>query len=60
MARFATIDMPSSLGLRPSGVGRLPEALRDAGLPARLGARTAGRVEPSARTMRCAPVTRGC
>lgn len=36
MLRFAVIDVPSSLGLRPSGVERLPEALRRA-------ARAAGR-----------------
>jgi arginase len=48
MPRFAIIDLPSNLGLRPSGVERLPEALRRAGLPARLGARDAGRVAPAA------------
>jgi arginase len=48
MLRFAAIDAPSNLGLRPSGVERLPEALRRAGLPARLRARDAGRVEPAA------------
>jgi arginase len=48
MPRFATIDMPSNLGLRPSGVERLPDALRGAGLHTRIGARDAGRVEPSA------------
>jgi arginase len=48
MQRFATIDMPSNLGLRPSGVERLPDALRHAGLHTRIGAREVGRVEPSA------------
>jgi arginase len=45
---FATIDVPSNLGLRPSGVERLPDALHRAGLAARLGARDGGRVEPAA------------
>jgi len=32
MPQFAVIDAPSILGLRPTGVERLPEALRAAGL----------------------------
>ena len=48
MLRFAVLDLPSNLGLRPSGVERLPEALRRAGLLERLRARDAGRVEPAA------------
>lgn len=48
MTAFASIDLPANLGLRPSGVERLPTALRRAGLVSRLGARNAGRVEPAA------------
>lgn len=48
MRRFAVLDLPSNLGLRPSGVERLPDALRDAGLLERLPTRDAGRVEPAA------------
>lgn len=48
MGRYALIDVPSNLGLRPSGVEQLPRALRDAGLAERLRARDAGQVEPSA------------
>jgi arginase len=44
--RYAIVEAPSVLGLRPSGVERLPEVLLDAGLAARLHARYAGRVEP--------------
>jgi arginase len=46
MARVAVLDAPSILGLRPSGVERLPEALRQAGLIDRLHARDAGRIAP--------------
>jgi arginase len=48
MPRFAVLDLPSNLGLRPSGVERLPDALRQAGLLERLRARDAGLVEPAA------------
>jgi arginase len=48
MATFAVIDHPSNLGLRPSGVERLPATLRRAGLVTRLGARDAGLVPPAA------------
>jgi len=44
--RFAILDAPSILGLRPSGVERLPDALKAAGLMADLHAEHAGRVEP--------------
>lgn len=38
MPRYAVVDAPSILGLRPGGVERLPDALRAAGLIERLGA----------------------
>lgn len=46
MTRFAVIEAPSILGLRPTGVERLPEALLRAGLADGLAARHAGRVDP--------------
>jgi arginase len=46
MSPFVLIDAPSVLGLRPTGVEELPEALRAAGLQAGLNAENAGRVEP--------------
>jgi arginase len=46
MPPFAVIDAPSVLGLRPTGVEHLPEALKAAGLLARLNAEDAGRVAP--------------
>lgn len=45
---FTVIDLPSNLGLRPTGVERLPSALRANGLVEDLGARNAGQVPPSA------------
>ncbi|KUL24650.1 arginase family protein [Streptomyces regalis] len=48
MRRPAIIEAPSVLGLRPSGVQDLPQALLDAGLLDGLGAVRAGRVEPPA------------
>jgi arginase len=48
MSTFAVIDHPSNLGLRPSGVERLPAALRTAGLVTRLGASEAGLIPPAA------------
>jgi arginase len=44
----AVIEAPSILGLRPTGVELLPDALMRAGLIDRLRARHAGRVEPDA------------
>ncbi|UQW99479.1 arginase family protein [Streptomyces sp. RerS4] len=44
----AIIEAPSVLGLRPSGVQDLPEALLAAGLARRLGAVRAARLEPPA------------
>src|SRR5688572_19237084 len=46
MPRFAVIEAPSILGLRPTGVETLPEALIRTGLIERLSARHAGRVAP--------------
>ena len=46
MSRVAVIEAPSTLGLRPSGVERLPESLRQAGLIDGLHARDAGRIAP--------------
>jgi arginase len=46
MKQFAIIEAPSILGLRPTGVEKLPEALLRAGLQEGLAARLAGRVEP--------------
>jgi arginase len=46
MSRFAVIEAPSILGLRPTGVEMLPEALIRAGLIDRLVARHAGHVAP--------------
>jgi arginase len=44
--RYAIVEAPSVLGLRPTGVESLPDALLGAGLEVRLRARRAGRVEP--------------
>ncbi|HEV7667791.1 MAG TPA: arginase family protein [Thermoanaerobaculia bacterium] len=46
MSRYVLIDAPSILGLRPTGVELLPEALKAAGLQAGLDAGYAGRLEP--------------
>ena len=47
MPRFTIIDAPSILGLRPTGVENLPEALKRAGLYEKLGAEYADRIKPS-------------
>jgi arginase len=47
MLRYSVIDAPSILGLRPTGVEGLPEALKKAGLMDRLNAIYVGRVQPS-------------
>ena len=47
MPRYSIIDAPSILGLRPTGVEELPEALKVAGLMRRLNAEYAGSVQPS-------------
>ena len=46
MSPVAVIEAPSILGLKPTGVETLPDALKRAGLIERLHARHAGRVEP--------------
>jgi arginase len=56
--RFAVIEAPSILGLRPTGVEMLPEALLRAGLARRLAARLAGRVEPPPYDARRDPETK--
>ena len=45
-ARYAVIDAPSVLGLKPTGVDRLPATLRDHGLLERLRARLAASLTP--------------
>lgn len=47
MPRYAIIDAPSILGLRPTGVQYLPEALKTAGLLKGLNAEYAASVQPS-------------
>jgi arginase len=49
MTSFAILEAPSILGLTPSGVEGLPDALLAAGLATRLDARYAGRAEPRVR-----------
>lgn len=45
MRRYAIIEAPSVLGLRPTGVETLPDALLGLGLAERIRARRAGRVD---------------
>ena len=45
LRRYAIIEAPSILGLKPSGVDKLPERLLNAGLAERLQARRTGRIE---------------
>ena len=45
-ASYTIIEAPSILGLRPSGVERLPDALLQGGLAQGIGARLAGRLTP--------------
>lgn len=45
LRRYALIEAPSVLGLKPTGVEKLPDRLLEAGLAERLQARRAGRVE---------------
>jgi arginase len=44
--RYAVIEAPSVLGLKPTGVDRLPQTLLENRLAERVDARHAGRVEP--------------
>jgi arginase len=44
--RYAIVEAPSILGLKPTGVERLPDALLKSGLAERLKARRAERVDP--------------
>ncbi|HEU0144788.1 MAG TPA: arginase family protein [Nitrososphaera sp.] len=46
MAQFTIIEAPSILGLRPTGVQYLPEALKAAGLMSELRAEYGGRISP--------------
>lgn len=46
LSRYAIVEAPSGLGLRPSGVERAPSALLEMGLAERLQALHAGRVNP--------------
>jgi arginase len=48
--RYVVLEAPSTLGLRTSGVERLPEALLREDLVERLGGRRAGRIAPLARS----------
>jgi arginase len=54
---YAIVEAPSILGLRPTGVEQLPAALTELGLPRRLGARVAARLEPPAYDDRRDPAT---
>lgn len=57
MSRYAIIEAPSTLGLLPTGVETLPEALLKAGLARRLDARWAARVDPPLSDARRDPDT---
>ncbi len=46
--KYAVLEAPSILGLKPTGVERLPSTLLQHGLADQLHARRAGRVEPAA------------
>ncbi len=48
MMRYAVLEAPSILGLKPTGVDRLPSVLLQHGLAEQLQARRVGRVAPSA------------
>ena len=48
MNRYAILEAPSILGLKPTGVDRLPDVLLQHGLADQLHARRAGRVVPAA------------
>ena len=57
ISSYAIIEAPSILGLFPSGVEQLPDALLAAGFADRIGARQAGRVSPPPYDSRRDPVT---
>ena len=57
ISSYAIIEAPSILGLFPSGVEQLPDALLAAGFGDRIGARQAGRVSPPPYDSRRDPVT---
>jgi arginase len=57
LPRFVLLHAPSVLGLRPTGVERLPEALEAAGLRSRLAAEYAALVEPPPYDTRRDPET---
>ncbi|MDQ3694106.1 MAG: arginase family protein [Chloroflexota bacterium] len=57
MPRYAIVDAPTNLGLRPGGVERLGEALLANGLADRLGAGVVARVEPAGYDSRRDPET---
>ena len=46
MMQFSVVDAPSILGLKPTGVETLPEALKNTGLIQGLQAEYVGRVMP--------------
>jgi hypothetical protein len=46
--RYAIVEAPSILGLKPTGVEKLPEALLRYGLAERIRARRGARVDPPA------------
>ena len=46
LVQFTIIDAPSILGLQPTGVQYLPEALKAAGLMSKLGSEYGGQVSP--------------
>lgn len=48
MTRYAIVEAPSILGLKPTGVDRLPAVLLQHGLADELHARRAGRIVPAA------------
>lgn len=58
MVRYAILEAPSNLGLRPTGVENAPATLLEIGLGRRLGARYAGRIEAPPYNTARPPVTR--
>lgn len=58
MRRYAILEAPSILGLKPGGVEKLPEALLGHGLADGLGARRAGAVSTMAYSPEIDPETR--